>query len=89
MQVLVDDIAAAHTVSSLRAACELLNAAALHITTVSVTGRLPDPEGETLPILVIAQRLATEYHVAVQVDVEAERFEVRFRRASEGLRVGA
>jgi hypothetical protein len=89
MQSLVDGVAAAHTVSSLRAACELLSAAAWHITTVSVTGRLPDPQAETLPILVMAQRLAAEYRLAVQVSLEAGRFEVLFRRASEGLRAGA
>jgi hypothetical protein len=89
MQSLVDGVVAARTVSSLRAACELLAAAAWHITTVSVTGWLPDAELEPVPILVVAQRLADEYRLAVQVSLEAGRFEVLFRRASGGLSVGA
>jgi hypothetical protein len=80
MLSLIDGGAAAHTTSSLRAACELLGAAGSGISNVSVSGRLPEPDEGTLPVLAIAQRLATEYRLAVQVRLEAGRFEVLFRR---------
>ncbi len=89
MLSLIDGAAAAHTTSSLRAACELLGAAGSGIRNVSVSGLLPDPDEGTLPVLAIAQRLATEYGLAVQVRLEAGRFEVLFRRTSpEGALAG-
>ena len=80
MLSLIDGGAAAHTTSSLRAACELLTAAGSGISNVSVSGRLPDADEGTLPVLAIAQRVATEYGLAVQVKLEAGHFEVLFRR---------
>jgi hypothetical protein len=77
---LVDGAATAHTTSTLRAACELLGAAESGIGTVSLTGRLPSPEDGTLPVLAIAQRLAAEYRLAVQVNLDASWFQVLLRR---------
>jgi hypothetical protein len=89
MLSLINGGAAAHTTSSLRAACELLDAAGSSIRNVSVSGHLPEPDEGTLPVLAIAQRLATEYGLAVQVKLEAGRFEVLFRRMPEGSLAGA
>jgi hypothetical protein len=90
MLSLIDGGAAAHTTSSLRAACELLGAAGSGIRNVSVSGLLPDSHDGTLPVMAIAQRLATEYGLAVQVRLEAGRFEVLFRRTPpEGGLAGA
>ena len=80
MLSVVDGTAAAHTTSSLRAACELLGSAGSGIRNVSVSGLLPDPDEGTLPVLAIAQRLATEYGLALQVRLDAGRFEVLFSR---------
>jgi hypothetical protein len=89
MLSLINGGAAAHTTSSIRAACELLSAAGSGIRNVSVSGHLPEPDEGTLPVLAIAQRLATEYGLAVQVKLEAGRFEVLFRRMPEGSLAGA
>jgi hypothetical protein len=90
MLSLINGGAAAHTTSSLRAACELLGAPGSGITNVSLSGHLPEPDEGALPVLAIAQRLATEYGLAVQVRLEARRFEVLFRRTTpEGSLVGA
>jgi hypothetical protein len=76
----VDGAATAHTISSLRAACDLLDGAAGRINAVSVSGVLPDSEDPTLPVMGVAQRLAAEHHLAVMVSVEGRRFVVEFRR---------
>jgi hypothetical protein len=81
---LVNGAAAAHTISSLRAACEMLDAAHGRVSAVSVSGVLPDGDDPALPVLTVAQRLATEHALAVTVDVQERRFMVQFRRLPEG-----
>ena len=81
---LVDGAAAAHTISSLRAACEMLASAHGRISAVSVSGVLPDADDPALPVLTIAQRLAAEHGVAISVEVENDRFVVQFRRTPQG-----
>lgn len=77
---LVDDVATAHTITSLRAACALLASAAGRISAVSVSGVLPDSDDASIPVLAVAQRLANEHGLAVNVTVDAGRFVVLFRR---------
>ena len=81
MLSLIDGAATAHTISSLRAACDLLDAAGGRISAVSVSGVLPDP---SLPVLSVAQKLATEHGLAVSVEIDERRFVVQFRRSAEG-----
>ena len=76
----VDGAATNHTISSLRAACDMLEGAAGRINAVSVSGVLPDHDGPTLPVMAVAQRLAAEHRLSVQVSVEGQRFVVEFRR---------
>ena len=83
MLSLIDGGATAHTTSSLRAACELLGGAGSAIRNVSVSGHLPDPGEGTLPVLAIAQRLAAEYGLVLQVRLDTRRFEVLFSRTPE------
>lgn len=80
MLSVIDGAATAHTISSLRAACELLDAAAGRIDAVSVSGVLPEADDPSLPIMTVAQRLASEHGLAVTVTVEERRFVVRYRR---------
>jgi hypothetical protein len=79
----IDGAATAHTISSLRAACELLAAAAGRISAVSVSGVLPESDDPSLPVLSVAQKLATEHGLAVSVEIEERRFIVHFRRAAQ------
>lgn len=81
---LIDGAAAAHTISSLRAACEMLDAGHGRVSAVSVSGVLPDADDPALPVLTVAQRLAAEHGLAVTVDVEERRFVVQFRRVPQG-----
>jgi hypothetical protein len=76
----IDGAATTHTIASLRAACDMLEGAAGRINAVSVSGVLPDDEDPTLPVMAVAQRLAAEHDLAVQVSVEGRRFIVEFRR---------
>jgi hypothetical protein len=76
----VDGAATTHTISSLRAACDLLDGAAGRINAVSVSGVLPEDEDPTLPVMAVAQRLAAEHQLGVVVSVEGRRFVVEFRR---------
>jgi hypothetical protein len=79
------DGAAAHTISSLRAACTLLAAASGGVSSISVSGLLPDTDDPKLSILAVAQRLAADYDLSVVVSVESRRFVVQFKRgASHG-----
>jgi hypothetical protein len=80
MLTVIDGAATAHTISSLRAACELLDAPASRIDAVSVSGVLPEAGDPSLPVLTVAQRLASEHGLAVTVSVEDRRFVIRFRR---------
>jgi hypothetical protein len=77
-------LATTHTVSSLRAACNLLDGTGGRINAVSVSGVLPDSDDPTLPVMTVAQRLAAEHRLAVQVSVEGRRFVVEFRRGEAG-----
>jgi hypothetical protein len=76
----IDGAATSHTISSLRAACDMLDGAAGRINAVSVSGVLPDDEDPTLPVMAVAQRLAAEHQLSVLVSVEGQRFVVEFRR---------
>jgi hypothetical protein len=76
----VDGAATSHTISSLRAACDMLDSAAGRINAVSVSGVLPADDDPTLPVMAVAQRLAAEHRLSVQVSVEGQRFVVEFRR---------
>ena len=80
MLSVIDGAATSHTISSLRAACDMLDGAAGRINAVSVSGVLPDDDDPTLPVMAVAQRLAAEHHLSVQVSVEGRRFVVEFRR---------
>jgi hypothetical protein len=73
--------AAAHTISSLRAACAVLATASARINAVSVSGVLPDTDDPQLSILAVAQRLAAEHDLSVVVSVEGRRFVVQFKHA--------
>jgi hypothetical protein len=84
MLSVIDGAATAHTISSLRAACELLDAAGGRISAVSVSGVLPEVDDPSLPVLTVAQRLASEHCLAVTVSVEDRRFVVQFRRGNQG-----
>jgi len=79
---LVDGAARAHTIRSLRAACELLAGAADGVNSVSVAGHLPAHDDPTMPILSLAQALAAERALAVRVEVDGDRFSIVFQRAS-------
>lgn len=79
MLTLLDgDIAAAHTVASLRAACEVLRVSAGRVTAVSLGGRVPEGVRSVLPLLSAAERLATEFEYSVTMRLDGRRFEVRF-----------
>jgi hypothetical protein len=80
---LVDGAARAHTIRSLRAACELLAGAADGVNSVSVAGHLPAHDDPGMPILSLAQALAAERALAVQVEVEGDRFIIVFRRGAQ------
>ncbi len=84
MLSLIDGAATAHTISSLRAACDLLDAAGGRISAVSVSGVLPEADDPSLPVLSVAQKLATEHGLAVSVEIDERRFVVQFRRSAEG-----
>lgn len=80
---LVDGAARAHTIRSLRAACELLAGAADGVNSVSVAGHLPAHDDPSMPILSVAQTLAAERGLAIQVEVDGDRFSVVFRRGGQ------
>jgi hypothetical protein len=83
----IDGAATSHTISSLRAACDMLDGAAGRINAVSVSGVLPDDDDPTLPVMAVAQRLAAERRLSVQVSVEGRRFVVEFRRGQHNGRL--
>jgi hypothetical protein len=83
----IDGAATSHTISSLRAACDMLDGAAGRINAVSVSGVLPDDDDPTLPVMAVAQRLAAERRLSVQVSVEGRRFVVEFRRGQPNGRL--
>ncbi|HEX6655273.1 MAG TPA: hypothetical protein VF153_03575 [Candidatus Limnocylindria bacterium] len=80
---IVDGAARAHTIRSLRAACELLSGAADGVNAVSVSGHLPEGDDPAMPILSLAQGLAAERGLAVHVEVDGDRFIVQFRRGTQ------
>jgi hypothetical protein len=73
--------AAAHTISSLRAACAVLDRASGSINAVSVSGLVPETEDLKFSILAVAQRLAAEHDLSVVISVEGRRFVVQFKRS--------
>lgn len=79
MLTLLDGGAAtAHTVASLRAACEVLRTGAGRVAAVSLQGSVPEGGRSMLPVLSAAERLAAEYDYAVTMRLDGRRFEVRF-----------
>ncbi len=78
--------ASAHTVASLRAACEVLRVSAGRVTAVSLRGPVPEGDRSVLPLLSAAERLATEYDYAVTVRLDGRTFDIRFgpRSAAHG-----
>ena len=78
MLTLLDGDVVAHTVASLRAACEVLRVGAGRVTAVSLGGRVPEGVRSVLPLLSAAERLATEYDYVVTMRLNGRRFEVRF-----------
>lgn len=81
MLTLLDGAAAsAHTVASLRAACEVLRVGLGVVRSVSVSGRLGREDGMAMPVLKAAERLGTEYDYALTVRLDRGTFEVRFSR---------
>lgn len=76
--------AAAHTISSLRAACMVLAGASGGVSSVSVSGVLPATDHPRLSIMAVAQRLAADHGLSVVVSVEGRRFVVQFRRGGAG-----
>lgn len=79
MLTLLDgDVAAAHTVALLRAACEVLRDSAGRVTGVSLGGRVPEGVRSVLPLLSAVERLATEYDYVVTMRLDGRKFEVRF-----------
>jgi hypothetical protein len=79
MLTLLDGTAAtAHTIASLRAACEVLRVSAGRVTAVSLRGCAPDGGSSVLPVLSAAERLAAEYECAVTMRLDGRTFEVRF-----------
>jgi hypothetical protein len=70
--------ASAHTVASLRAACEVLRVSAGRVTAVSLGGPVPQGVRSVLPLLSAAERLAAEYDYVVTMRLDGRRFEVRF-----------
>ena len=79
---LIHGAATAHAITSLRAACELLDASGGRVSAVSVSGVLPETDDPSLPVLSVAQKLATEHGLAVSVEIEDRRFIVQFRRGA-------
>ena len=86
MLSIVDGAARAHTIRSLRAACELLDGASDGVNAVSVSGHLPEGDDPAMPILTLAQGLAAERGLAVHVEVDGDRFIVQFRRGATSTR---
>jgi hypothetical protein len=66
--------------ASLQAACEILRDAREPLTSISVSGRLPDPSVGAMPVLSAAERLAVEYGLAVDLRLDGSAYEVHFRR---------
>ena len=83
---MVDGAARAQTIRSLRAACELLGAAADGVKAVSISGHLPEGDDPAMPILSLAQGLAAERGLAVRVEVDGDRFVVQFRKGGTPAR---
>ena len=69
--------------ASLQAACEILRDAREPLTSISVSGRIPNVDVGALPVLSAAERLAVEYGLAVDLRLDGAAYEVHFhRRAS-------
>ena len=69
--------------ASLLAACEILLDVQEPLTSISVSGRLPDAAVDAMPVLAEAERLALEYGFAVELRLDGANYEVQFyRRAS-------
>lgn len=68
------------TLASLQAACELLRDADEPLTSISVSGRLRDPDIGAMPVAAAAERLGVEYGLAVDLRLDGAAYEVRFHR---------
>jgi hypothetical protein len=68
---------------SLQAACELLRESDEPLTSISISGRLRDPDIGAMPVAAAAERLAADYGLAVGLRLDGAAYEVHFhRRAS-------
>jgi hypothetical protein len=68
------------TLASLQAACDLLRDSDEPLTSISLSGRLRDPDVGAMPVAAAAERLAVEYGLAVELRLDGEVYEVRFHR---------
>jgi hypothetical protein len=68
---------------SLQAACEILRDSDEPLTSISVSGRLRDTDVGAMPVVSVAERLAVEYGLVVDLRLDGDAYEVHFhRRAS-------
>ena len=70
------------TLASLQAACEILRDSPEPLTSISVSGRVRDPDVGAMPVAAAAERLALEYRLAVELRLDGATYEVRFHRRS-------
>ncbi|MDQ5841240.1 MAG: hypothetical protein AABM41_01535 [Chloroflexota bacterium] len=83
LRVVDDTHVPLQALASLQAACEILRDAREPLTSISVSGRLPDAAVGAMPVLSAAERLAVEYGLAVDLRLDGAAYEVHFhRRAS-------
>jgi len=83
LRVVDDTHVPPQALASLQAACEILRDARELLTSISVSGRLPDADVGAMPVLSAAERLAVEYGLAVDLRLDGAAYEVHFhRRAS-------
>ena len=68
------------TQASLQAACDLLHGAPDRVTSVSVSGRLPEPGSGAFPVMAAAEQLAAEYEFTVSLHLDGADFIVHFSR---------
>jgi len=83
LRVVDDSHAPPQALASLQAACEILRDVREPLNSISVSGRLLDPDLDARSVLATAERLAVEYGLAVDLRLDGAAYEVHFhRRAS-------
>jgi hypothetical protein len=68
------------TVASLQAACEMLRDSPEPLTSISISGRLRNPDVGAMPVVSAAERLAAEYGLAVELRLDGAAYEVHLHR---------